>query len=192
MAMSDVASNGCAPSTETLGFTLVELLISIAVMATLLILTLPSFKNIVMNSRISAQTDALFNSLSYARTTALTQAINVSVCPAITAGSTTCGTNWQNGWIVVSQPTASPAVLLQAYFTSTNDPVLSNVPIGGVSASIVTFDPRGITTTQANFKSCDNRGGSFARSVEVLPTGFIQSSTTMGTAAWSGGALACP
>ena len=190
--MYQVASNGRHLSSETIGFTLVELLISIAVMAILLILTLPSFKNIIMNNRISAQTDALFNSLSYARNTALSQGINVSVCPANAAGSTTCGANWQNGWIVVSQPTVGPALLLQANFTGVNDPVLSTVSIGGVSASIVTFDPRGIATTQANFKSCDNRGGAFARSVEVLPTGFIQSSTTMGTAAWNGGALACP
>ncbi len=190
--MSDFVSNSHSLPSHAVGFTLVELLISITVIAILLILTLPSFKNTLMNNRILSQTDALANSLNYARNTALSQSINVLVCPASIAGSTACGTNWQNGWMVVSQPALGPSILLQATFSGTNDPMLSTVPIGGVAASSVTFDSRGIATTQANFKSCDNRGGTFARSVNVLPTGFIQSSSTMGIAVWDGSALTCP
>ena len=192
MTVSETAFKNLSLSPKTRGFTLVELLVSITVMAILLVLTLPSFQNSVMNNRISAKIDALANSLSYARNTALSQNIDVSVCPAGTAGSTTCGTSWQNGWIVVSQPTVGPAVLLQATLTGVNDPLLSAVPIGGVAASSITFDSRGLATTQANFKACDHRGGAFARSVEVLPTGFIQTGSTMGMAAWDGGALTCP
>ena len=168
------------------GFTLVELLISIAVMTILLILTVPSFKNTLMNNRVLSQTDALSNSLSYARNTALSQGINAMVCPASVPNSTNCGTNWQNGWMVISQPTVGLPVLLQATFSGVNDPVLS------ATVASVTFDHLGIATTQANFKSCDSRGGAFARSVEVLPTGFVQSNSTMGVAVWNGGALTCP
>ena len=173
------------------GLTLIELLISITIMAIILVFMVPSFKNTLMNNRVLTQTDALINALSYARNTALSQNINVALCPAGAVGSTTCGISWQNGWIIVSQPAGGP-VLLQANVAGANDPVLSVVPIGGVAAINVTFDPLGIATTQANFKSCDSRGASFARSVVVLPTGFIQSSSTMGIAAWDGSALTCP
>ncbi len=174
------------------GFTLVELLVSVTVMAILLAVTVPSFKATVMNSRIAAQTDAFANALNYARNTAVSQNVNVMTCPAGAAGSTVCGANWQSGWIIVRQPAGGGNVLLQSFFTAPNDPVLSNVAIAGVAANSVTFDSRGIATTQANFKTCDNRGATFARSVEVLPTGFIQTSTTMGVAVWDGGALTCP
>jgi type IV fimbrial biogenesis protein FimT len=190
--MSTFASNSYSLPTHVAGFTLVELLISITVLAVLLALTVPSFKNTLMNNRVLAQTDALTNALGYARNVALSQNINVLACPANTPGSTACGTHWNNGWIIVGQPTNGPAVLLQANFSGVNNPVLSTVPIGGVAAASVTFDPRGIATTQANFKLCDSRGGAFARSVRVLPTGFIQSSPTMGVAAWDGSDLTCP
>lgn len=190
--MSDFVSNSHSLAPHTTGFTLVELLVSITILAILLGLTLPSFRTTLMNNRVLAQSDALASSLNYARNTALSQNINVLACPASTPGSTTCGANWQNGWIIVSQPTPGASVLLQAHLFGANDPVLSTVAIGGVTAASVTFDARGIATTQVNFKSCDSRGGAFARSVKVLPTGYVQSGSTMGTAVWDGSALTCP
>ena len=184
--MSDFAYHKHSLHPGAVGITLIELLVSITVIAILLALTLPSFKNALLNNRLLAEADALTNSLNYARSTALSQTINVIACPANTPGSTTCGTNWQTGWIIVSQPTTGAAVLLQSTFSGTNDPVLS------ATATSITFDPRGLATTQANFKLCDNRGGAFARSVEVLPTGFVQTGSTMGVAVWNGGALTCP
>ncbi len=184
--MREVASNSHALSPETTGFTLVELLITITVLATLLILSTPSFKTLLMNNRILAKADALTNALNYARNSALTQNMSVVACPFAAADSTACGTSWQNGWIIVTQPTTGAQILLLSYPNGTNDPVLSS------ATTSVTFDLRGITTTQANFKLCDDRGGAFARSVKVLPTGFVQSGDTMGSAVWDGSALACP
>jgi type IV fimbrial biogenesis protein FimT len=87
---------------------------------------------------------------------------------------------------VVTQPTAGTSALLQSQQLSPSDPVLSG---NGVS---VTFDPHGITTSPSNFKFCDSRGGTFARSIEVLATGYVQSSTTPGQAVWDNSALTCP
>ncbi|MFC5474692.1 GspH/FimT family pseudopilin [Paraherbaspirillum soli] len=174
------------------GFTLVELLITITVLAILLGVAAPSFQTMVLNQRESAQADGLVNALNYARNTALSQIINIQACPSGTSGSTTCGASWGAGWMIVSQPPTGAATLLQSHPTAANGPVLSAVPIGGTAASSVTFDPRGLATTQANFKVCDSRGAKFARSVQVLPTGFIQSGPTPGLAVWDGSALTCP
>lgn len=165
---------------------MVELLITITVLTILLALATPSFRTMLMNNRILAEADALTNSLNFARNTALTQNITVIVCPFNAAGSTTCGGSWQNGWIVATQPATGTPVLLHSHATGTNDSVLS------ATTASVTFDSRGIATTQTNFKLCDTRGANFAHSVEVLPTGFVQSSSTAGVAVWNGGALTCP
>ncbi len=175
-----------------IGFTLVELLLSLTVIAIVLSLTAPSLKEIIMNNRISAQTDALSGALSYARNTAISQNIDVLVCPSSTSGSTNCGATWQNGWIIVGQTSTGGNRLLQSFFTGPNDPILSGVAIAGVTANSVTFDSRGIATTHAHFKICDSRGAAFARSVEVLPTGFIQTSATTGVAVWDDSVLTCP
>lgn len=184
--MNDISSNSDSLRPQANGFTLIELLISITVLTVLLVLTVPSFKDMMMNNRVSAHTDSLSNALSYARNTALSQNIDTQVCPLAATGSTTCGTNWQNGWIVISQPVTGAPALLQEKTTGVNDPTLS------ATTPSITFDARGIATTQANFKICDSRGGAFAQSVQVMPTGFVQSGSTMGRAVWNNSSLTCP
>ena len=167
-------------------FTLSELLITLAVLSIVTMLALPSFTNMLMNSRQTVNSDALVNALNYARSTALNQEMSVQVCPLSSSGSSSCGSTWNAGGIVVSQPTSGTSTLLQSRAFASTDPTLT------ATVSSVTFDSHGIATTQSNFKLCDTRGGQFAHSVEVLATGYIQSSSTAGQAVWDNSALACP
>lgn len=168
------------------GFTLVELMIALSVLCLLLVVAAPSFRTMILNNRLNANSESLVNALSYARSTALYQAMNVIVCPFAADNSTTCGANWNSGWIVVTQPAAGVGTLLKSQQASPNDPILT------ANVASVVFDSRGIATTQSNFKLCDDRGGAFARSVEVLATGFVQPGNTPGQAVWDNSALACP
>lgn len=167
-------------------FTLIELLVTLLVLCVALVIALPALSNMLMNSRLTSYTDMLVNALNYARNHALNESMNVMVCPFGAAQSTTCGGNWSAGWIVVTQPTIGTSILLQSQQFSPSDPTLS----GNVVS--VSFDSHGITSTPSNFKFCDSRGGTFARSVEVLATGFVQSGATPGQAVWDNSALACP
>lgn len=167
------------------GFTLVELLVTVAIVAIMLALAAPSFQAMLMNNRLTAQIDGLTSALNYARNTALSQAVNVQVCPVGALSSSTCGASWAAGWSVVSDPTGTP-VLLQSRRTPTGNPVLSS------SASSVVFDSRGLATTLSSFKVCDSRGAAFARSVQVFATGFVQAGATPGQVAWGVSALSCP
>ncbi|HWX04169.1 GspH/FimT family pseudopilin [Collimonas sp.] len=180
-----------AVSSQQLGFTLIELLITIVIAAILMALAMPSFSSMLMNNRLSAQANAFVNALNYARSNALTQNVNAQVCPLGAAGSVTCGTNWGAGWIVITLPATGTSVLLQSHQVGPRDPVLSAVAFNGATASGITFDPRGLATTQSNFKICDSRGASYARSLQVIATGSVQQGPTPGQAIW-GGALVCP
>lgn len=179
----------------TRGFTLIELMITLMVAAIIVAFAAPSFQSMLMNNRLLAQTQALANALNYARNTALSQNVQTEVCPVGAVNSTTCGTNWATGWMIVLNPTGNPATpataLLQSVQTQGNGDVVSNVNNPGPIFS-VTFDARGIATTAAQFVVCDSRGSAYARSVEVLPTGFVQTSATPGMAVWNGNAVACP
>ncbi|CEG58505.1 GspH/FimT family pseudopilin [Legionella fallonii] len=168
------------------GFTLIELMVTLSVLCLLLVLAIPSFKSMMLNNRLIANTDSLVNALSYARSTALYQEISVVVCPLGSLNSTSCGGSWSSGWIVITQPASGTSTLLKSQQYSSNDPTLSS------NVTSVTFDAHGIATTQSNFKLCDNRGGTFATSVEVLATGFVQLGNTPGQAVWDNSALACP
>jgi type IV fimbrial biogenesis protein FimT len=173
------------------GFTLIELMMTIAILGILLALAMPSFSAMLMQNRLSAQTNAFINALQFARSTALTTNVGTQVCPLGSAGSATCGASWGAGWIVATAPASGSAVLLQSYEIGPRDPVLSAVAFNGSVAASLAFDPRGLAATQANFKFCDTRGASYARSVQVLLTGFVQAGPTAGQAIW-GGALSCP
>ncbi|WP_298623659.1 GspH/FimT family pseudopilin [uncultured Legionella sp.] len=168
------------------GFTLIELLVTLCVLGILLMVAIPSFWTMILNNRISTNADTLVNALNYARGTALTQAMNIKVCPVGSPGSTTCGTDWSNGWIVVAEPASGASTLLKCQQNSGNTPLVS------ASSTQVLFDRYGLSTTQSNFTLCDSRGSAFARSVEVLATGYVQSGTTPGQAVWNNGALSCP
>jgi type IV fimbrial biogenesis protein FimT len=168
------------------GFTLIELMITLSVFCVLLIIAIPSFNTMILNNRLTANSDSLVNALNYARSTALYQEINVVVCPLGSLGSSSCGANWSSGWIVVTQPASGINTLLKSQQYSSTDPVLTG------SVDTVVFDSHGIATTQSNFKFCDTRGGAFAHSIEVLATGFVQAGTTPGQAIWDNSALTCP
>lgn len=167
-------------------FTLIELLVTLCVGAILLTLAMPSFREMLLNSRMSANADTFVNTLNYARSTALSQAVSVRVCPLGALNSITCGTNWSSGWIVVTQPTSGAGTLLKSQQTSSIDPTLS-----GTTTNVV-FDPQGLATTQSNFTLCDTRGGTSARSISVLATGYVQTGATPGQAVWNNGAITCP
>lgn len=179
-------------SAHTRGVTFIELLVAMAVITIMAVYVLPYFKNMIMNKRIMAERDALVAMLNYARNTALSQNATIQACPIGAVNSTSCGGNWSTGFMVVSQPAAGGATLLQSYRAGPNTPTLSVVPIGGTSPTLITFDARGLSTTQVYFKLCDSRGGAYGLSVQVLPTGMVQTAGTVGIAVWNGGALTCP
>jgi type IV fimbrial biogenesis protein FimT len=176
----------CLGSWSAHGFTLIELLVTIAIAAILLGLAAPSFQDMVLNNRQNAEIGSLTAGLNYARSTALSQTIPVRVCPILTTSSTTCGTNWGTGWMVVLDPNGTTPSLLQSRQITSSSAVLSS------TAPSIDFDARGLSTTVSKFKVCDSRGALFARAVQVFITGFVQTGNTVGKEAYAPTGLTCP
>ena len=66
-----------------------------------------SFRYVSASNRIAAEVNALLSDMRFARTEAIKEGLNVTVCA--TNNWTTCSTtaSLQNGWIVVSDPTGT-------------------------------------------------------------------------------------
>jgi type IV fimbrial biogenesis protein FimT len=88
-----------APHKRQCGFTLVELLVALAIAAVLLTLGVPSFRSTIASSRLTSSTSDLVGSLAQARSEAIRRGVRVTVC--ISNDGATCATsgNWDRGWI---------------------------------------------------------------------------------------------
>lgn len=86
------------------GLTLVELLVTLAIVAIGAAIAAPSFRGMIADTRLSAQANDLLASLKYTRSEAVKRNARVSMCKK--AGDNTCAVTstatagWQGGWLV--------------------------------------------------------------------------------------------
>lgn len=82
------------------GFTLVELLIGLAVMTLLLTAGIPATQQFLASQRVVTAVNQLTTELALARSAALLRTVDVTACPD--TGSQTCGTwrDWGNGLLI--------------------------------------------------------------------------------------------
>lgn len=84
------------------GFTLVELMVTIAVMAVVLSIAVPSYQNLVIGGRLTAGANDLVVALNLARHEALRRGQRVSVCPSSDGNDCAASGGWEQGYIVFS------------------------------------------------------------------------------------------
>lgn len=87
------------------GFTIIELMMTLAVAAVILTLGVPSYQSFLRNARLIEQTNAIVVDLQLARSEALKRRQPIMLCRSAnpTAGTPSCGgtdNDWSSGWLV--------------------------------------------------------------------------------------------
>ena len=92
------------------GFTMPELVTTMAIGAVLTAVGVPTYRYVTNSSRVSSEINGLLGDLQYARAEAIKEGQTVTVC-ASTDGATCSGAaTWQTGWIVYSDSNGNQAV----------------------------------------------------------------------------------
>jgi len=207
MLVTDRSSDGSASVRTQRGFTLTELLVTVAVAGVLAMMAVPNMRSFVQNNRLSSASNDLLRSFNLARTEAIKHQTNVVVCASAlpTAAAPSCSYGALNGWIVfqdtnlnwqfdAGEPIFERHVLLDSSVTvkKDNDGIEMYLATGFAS-------PAGVKNPTRNILLCDIRGNqivgtnSVERAVLITASGRIRvSATSTDVNAAAAAAGACP
>jgi len=164
------------------GFTVVELLITVAVCAILLTMAGPTFSAVVHKNRISAASNQLYVSLYAARGEALKRRSAVRVCPS--ANSTSCRNDgdWSDGWLIFEDANANnapdAAEIIQLVDGFEGD---INMQVSTALFGYVQFQPTGVAVgnggNTGEFRLCHADSNALSRVVNISASGRVNSVT---------------
>ncbi|MGE0484823.1 MAG: GspH/FimT family pseudopilin [Gammaproteobacteria bacterium] len=201
---------------EQRGFTIIELMTVVALMALLVTIGIPNFRTMVANNRVTSQVNLFSSSLQLARSEAVKSNRRVVVCPSTTGTNCTADVDWNVGWIsfvdrgdgtTIGTPNnqvddnsggsaADDPCGATAGDDASDDCILEYV--AGLTPSTMTlksdasndyvfYNGLGAINEAATFVLCDDRGAVSARAVFVENTGRVSIRTTK----TDGNALTC-
>ena len=161
------------------GFTIVELMITLAVAAILLAVGVPSLFDFINNNRVSGQYNDFVTSLHMARSEAIKRGRKVSVCSSSSGTSCAAG-NWEDGWIVWADSdgngTVESSEIIRVYTTLTGGSTLAASSSAGGSVDSISYLSTGflnvpvgdVITFQLRNSKCT---GDVARDISLNSTG---------------------
>src|SRR5437016_1693484 len=197
MLVTDRPSAASASVRAQRGFTLTELMVTVAVAGVLAMMAVPNMRTFLQNNRLSSASNDLLRSFNLARTEAIKHQANVVVCASAApmAAVPTCSYGPFNGWIVFQDgPPSGPATNWQF---NAGEPIFerhvlldSSVTVktdnNGIEMYLATgfASPAGVKNPTRNILLCDIRGNqavgtnSVERAVLIPASGRARGSAT--------------
>ena len=180
------------------GFTLVELMMTLAIAGILVTLAVPSFSEVIKNNRLITQENDFITTLNLARSEAIRRSSRVTVCKSSDQVSCSGAGSWDQGWIVfndvngdgvVTNPTTNVLRVhssLSHGVTLRGDANLDSY-VSYVSSGATQKLAGGASATQSGvLVMCDDRGFvSQAKGIQISATGRVSVDSATSTAAGS-------
>ena len=157
--------------TRIRGYNLLELMVTLTLAATVVLLGVPSFNGFLADKRVRAETDALFHAIHLARKSSVVRRRVVTLCPSLDGASCDAEANWSGGWIMFEEQGSTGTGV-----RSPNEILLDHHPVDDqvrVSANRAYFAFRStqLRATNGTLHVCDTAGHGRDRTLVVSYTG---------------------
>jgi type IV fimbrial biogenesis protein FimT len=161
---------------RTAGFTLMELMLTITVLAVLLGIAVPSFRETMERNRLIGANNDFVSALNYARSEALKRSNPVSLCSSTNGSTCAASTDWSRGWIAFGDTNANgnldgAETLLQAWPATD-----TNFTLTSTTRTFVRYGSTGVSSGTETFNLLKTGcTGNRARQIAISLTGRIRS-----------------
>lgn len=145
MMRHEIIHGTIAPAGQLRGFTLVELIVTLAIGAVLISIAVPPMTEMLNTQKANSTVNALFTSLNHARSEAIKRNARAVLCKSATGLSCTSGGGWEQGWILFHDANnnaaldAGEVVVHQQGPTTQGTRLTGNAPV----ADYVSYGPSG-------------------------------------------------
>lgn len=174
--------------TQDRGFSLVELIVAVALLAVLASIAIPSFQGLLQRNRVSGSANLLLTHIQLARIRAVMDGSTLVICPS--ADGAACAADsrgWSRGWLVFRDqdyrlpPRLDPGdSLLLSHQNAAAAPAINT------TLTHIRYSPSG-STSNGSLILCSGGNAQAARAIIISITGRARVSTR----AADGSALGC-
>jgi len=175
----------------TSGYSMIEMVVALAIITILLALAAPSFSAISSNAQLRGYTNQLIDQLQYARSEAVKRSQRVEMCKSENGFDCSHAGEWHQGYLIFADKNqdrqheaSEPILYIQHTLTSLQSLSYSAFP----SPNYVIYYPTGLSMGNGTFTLCDRRGSKHARAVILYKTGRIRTANIKP----NGDRLECP
>lgn len=159
------------------GFTLIELMVTLAVVIVVGAVAVPAFMATIRDNRLVANVNEMAHALAYARSEAVRLRGNVTVCASSDGATCSGAATWENGWIILGDLDADGADdLMKAWPALGGDDTVR----AHNGATALVFDASGAVNAPVSLVFCNEEGASEARAVNVLAIGRVRAAAHEG------------
>lgn len=173
------------PMRKKSGFTLIELMMTIAILSVLIAVAAPAVGNMVKNNRLRGQAFDFVGAINLARSEAVRRKVPTALCRSEndTSVATKCIGSWSDGFIIFTDPgkngtfqAADDTLIRRGLVNAAGVMTIVGNTAAQFSLQFATdgslLTSSGLASTDAaRISICDDRGATYGRQIVIQPVG---------------------
>lgn len=159
------------------GFSLIELMITVAIASIVLMVGVPSFTSSINKNSVASTINDIQTTLTEARSEAVTLGLTVSVCSS--DDQATCSGGWADGWILFSDENENGTIDGSDKLISVTGAVIggNDLRLSATDTSMMQYLNTGYSNQTGTFIGCPNDDDlEYSRALIVSSSGMVRKS----------------